>query len=148
MSGGQSGAAWPVAEHELRAGIAQDEIDGLARKLEVHRHRDQARAHDAEIGREILGAIGGEDGDAIAAREPARGERARDAVRHGVELGIAEFARRLLAAEIDDRDLAGIAIAADEVAEVGEGGHQPSTMSRMRYSLRTCTDYAFGGAVK
>ena len=60
-------------------------MDGLARKLEVHRHRDQAGAHDAEIGGEIFRAIGGEDGDAIAAREAAPEERARDAVRHRVE---------------------------------------------------------------
>ena len=98
-------AARRIAEHELRAGVAEDEMDGLARELEVHRHRDQARAHDAVIGREIFGAIGGEDGDAIAACKAALRQRAGDAVRHGVEPGIAELARHLLAAEIDDRDL-------------------------------------------
>ena len=95
-------------------------MDGLLRELEVHRHRDKARAHDAVIGREIFGAVGREDRDAVAAREAALGQRARDAVRHGVELGIAEFARRLLAAEIDDGDLGQVAVANDQIAEVGE----------------------------
>ena len=81
-------------------------MNGLARKLEIHRHGDQAGAHDAVIGREIFGAIGGEDGDAIAARKAALCQRPGDAVRHGVEPGIAELARDLLAAEIDDRGLA------------------------------------------
>ena len=43
MSGGQSAARAAIAEHEFRAGIANDEMDGLARKFEVHRHRDEAR---------------------------------------------------------------------------------------------------------
>ena len=83
--GGQSARRGEVAEHELRSGIAQDEMDGLARKLEVHRHRDEAGAHDAVIGGDVFGAIGRQDGDAVAAREAARGERTRDAIRHPVE---------------------------------------------------------------
>ena len=50
--------------------------------------------------------------------KPALGERARDAHRHGVELGIGVLARHLLAAEIDDRDLGQVAIAADQIAEI------------------------------
>ena len=46
-------------------------MDGVAGELEIHRHRNQARAHDAEIGGEIFGAIGGEDGNAIAACKAA-----------------------------------------------------------------------------
>ena len=57
-----------------------------ARKPEVHRHRDEAGAHDAEIGGEIFGAVGRQDGDAVAAREAAPAQRARDAIRHRVEL--------------------------------------------------------------
>src|SRR6516225_6373000 len=61
----------------------------------------------------------------------ARGKRAGDAVRHGVELGIADLAREL-AAEVDDRDLVEIAIAADEVPEVGERGHGNMVISASR----------------
>ena len=57
-------------------------MDGRARKLEIHRHRDEAGAHDAEIGGEVFRAVGGQDGDAVAAREAALGERARHAIRH------------------------------------------------------------------
>ncbi len=112
-----------VAEHELGTGIADDEVDRLPRELEVHRHRDEAGAHDAVIRRKIFGAVGGQDGDAVAALEPACGERARDAVRHGVELRVGEFTRALLAAEIDDRDLRQIAITLDEFAEIPEIRH-------------------------
>ena len=38
----------------------------VPRTLEIHRHRDQARAHDAEAGGDI-GAVGGEDCNPIAA---------------------------------------------------------------------------------
>ena len=51
-------AAREIAEHQPRAGVPDDEIDGLARKAIVHRHRHQARAHDAEVGGEIFGAVG------------------------------------------------------------------------------------------
>src|SRR5712671_1782434 len=69
--GGNVRAARGIAEHQLRAGIAEDEMDGVAGELEIHRHRNQARTRDAVIGREILGAIGGEDGNAIAACQAA-----------------------------------------------------------------------------
>ena len=49
-SPGQSLRRCAIAEHQLGAGILDDEMDGLLRKLEVHRHRDEAGAHDAEIG--------------------------------------------------------------------------------------------------
>ncbi len=132
---GHVGPARAVAEHQPRPGISQDEVDGGAGELEVHRHGDEARAHDAVIGRQILGAIGGKDGDAVAAGEAAGGERACDAVRHRVERPVGEFTGRLLAAEIDDRGLGGIAVVADEIAQVGEGG------SHRR-------GHPFGGAVR
>ena len=71
------GAPRRIAEHELRAGILDDEMDGLLRKLEVHRHRDEAGAHDAEIGREIFGAVGGEDRDRSPRAKPRCSARAR-----------------------------------------------------------------------
>jgi hypothetical protein len=98
-------------------------MNGRARKLEADRHRDETGAHDAVIGGEIFRAIGGEDGHSLPARKAARGKRAGDAVSHAVELAVADLAREL-AAEIDDRDLVEIAIARDEIAEVGERGHR------------------------
>ena len=52
-----------------------------------------------------------------AAPEPALRQRASHAHGHGIELGVAVFARHLLAAEIDDRDLGEIAVARDQVAD-------------------------------
>ena len=98
-------------------------MDGLARELEIDRHGDEAGPHDAEIGREIFGAIGRQDRDPLAAREAAGEQGAGDAVRHRVERAIAELARGLLAAEIDERDLVEIAVAVDQVAEVLELEH-------------------------
>src|SRR2546430_4088887 len=98
-------------------------MNGRARKLEADRHRDETGAHDAVIGGEIFRAIGGEDGHSLPARKATRGKRAGDVVSHGVELAVADLAREP-AAEIDDRDLVEIAIARDEIAEVGERGHR------------------------
>src|SRR5215467_4046346 len=97
-------------------------MNGRAGKLEADRHRDKTGAHDAVIGRQILRAIGGEDGHPLPARKAARAKRAGDAVAHGVERGIADLARALAAA-IDDSDLVEIAIARDEIAEIGEARH-------------------------
>ena len=112
---------WRVAEYQPRAAIAQDEGDGLGRKPVIDRHRDEACAHDAVIGGEIFHAVGGQDGDALAARKSARREAAGDRHRHGVEIAIGE-APLALAAEIDDGELGRVAVAADEVAEIGECG--------------------------
>jgi hypothetical protein len=125
-----------VAEHELGAAIRQDVMDRLARKLEVHRHRDQAGADDAVVGGEIFCAVGGKNSDAVAARQAALGQRTRDAVRHPVELGMAEFARRLLTAEVDDGDLVEVALATDEIAKIPKARH------------RSASHQLLGGAVK
>ena len=126
--GGHSRAPRGIAEHELRAGIAQDEIDGLARELEVDRHRDQAGAHDAEVGGEIFRAVGGKDGDAVAARQSARRQRAGDAVGHRVDLRVGESRgsssppRSMMAILLE------VAVAADQIAEIGEMRIGPITL--------------------
>src|SRR5262249_36868553 len=74
-------------------------------------------------GRNIFGAIGRQDGDALAAGEPACRERAGNAVRHVIERAVAELARHALAAEIDDRGLVEVATTIDQIAEVGEVRH-------------------------
>src|SRR5947209_1181540 len=98
-------------------------MNGLARELEVHWHRDQAGTHDAVIRGNKLSAIGGEDADAIPTRDAALRQGAGDAVRHVVDLAKRELARHLLAAEIDDRDLVEVAVAWNEIAEIGEDWH-------------------------
>src|SRR5215831_13608699 len=70
------------------------------------------------------------------ARQAARAKRAGDAVGHGVELGIADLAREL-AVEIDDRDLVEIAVAPDEIAEIGEARHG-SVLRGARDTHRSC----------
>ena len=92
-------------------------------KFEIHRHRDEACAHDAVIGRDIFGAVGGEQRDPVAALQAALDQRTGDAVRHRIELRESELPRALFAAEIDDRDFAKIAIAPDEIAEIGKAAH-------------------------
>ena len=116
-------AARCITEHELCAGILEDEADGRTRKLEIHRHRDKARAHRPETRGEVLRAVGGKDRDPIAAPKGAPAQRPRDRLGHLVEPRISEFARYLLAAEVDDRHLAEIAVAADQVPEIGAAVH-------------------------
>ena len=124
QAGRTIGVTRPVAEHQFRSAVLDNEMDGLARKAVVHRHRDEARAHDAVVGGEIFGAVHRQDRDAVAALEATLDQRARDAHAHGVELGIGVLARRLLAAEVDDRDLGEIATADNQVTEIG--GIEPS----------------------
>ena len=114
------GAARAVAKDQPRAAVGEDELDGGARELEIDRHRDEAGAHDAIDRGDEFGAVGGEDRHPVAAARPRLGERAGDAVRHRIERGERELARRSLAAEIDERDLGEIAVAADEIAGIGE----------------------------
>src|ERR1700728_2064027 len=98
-------------------------MNGLAREFEIDRHCNKAAAHDAVIGRDVFGAVGGQDRDAVAALQAALGEGAGNAVRHRIELRERELPWSLLAAEIDDRDLGEVAITPDQIAEIGEGGH-------------------------
>src|SRR5271165_2536785 len=105
-----------VAEQKLCAGIAQDEMNGVAGKLEVHRHCNEAGAHDAEIGSEIFHPIGGKDGNAVAARQSAPQQGAGYPVRHGIEPPIGKLTRRLFSAEIDDGELARVTVATNKVA--------------------------------
>src|SRR2546422_8525075 len=90
-----------VAEQELCAGIPQDETNAVPGKLEVHRHRNEAGTHNAEIGNEIFRSVEGENGNTIASYQSATPQRARDGVGHGIESRIGELARTLLSAEID-----------------------------------------------
>src|SRR5262249_788811 len=102
---------------------------GRCRKSKIDRHRYEAGAQDSVVGGEKLGAVGGEDADPLAAPETARRERARHAVRHRIEPAVAHLARRLFAAEIDERDLVEIALALDQIAEVGECSHNKHSTS-------------------
>ena len=65
--------------------------------------------------------------DRMATRSPRSNRRAAsaagDAVRHAVEFRKGDFAPALCVAEIDDRELLRIAVAADEIAEIDERGH-------------------------
>src|SRR5204862_7135335 len=91
---------------------------------------------DTEIGGEIFGTVGGKDRDPVPAHQAALDERARNAVGHAVELEIGELARRLLAAEIDDRDLAGVAVAHHEAAEIAEARHDGASLALRRRGRR------------
>ena len=100
-----------------------DAADSLAMLIELRGHKALI-AHDAETGGDIFGAVGGENRDPIAARKAALLERARDGVRHRIELRVTEFAGTSFAPEIDDRRLVEIAVAANEIAEIGEQRHR------------------------
>src|SRR5258708_5683749 len=63
-----------VAKYQPRAGVASDEIDGIAGKAVIDRHCDESGAHDAVIGGDELGPVGGQNRDAVAACQSARRE--------------------------------------------------------------------------
>ena len=127
--------AWLVAEHQLCAAVGDDEMNGLARKAIVHRHGDEACAHDAVVRRKILGAIHRQDGNAVTALETTFRQRSCHRHAHRIELRVSVLAGRLFAAEIDDRDFGKIAVADDQVAEVGKSRttHQADSKSRLSF---------------
>ena len=116
--GGQVARRSASAKTRRALGVLEDVVDRVARQLEAHRHRDHARAHDAEIGREVLRAIGGEDGDAVAAPMSARHQAARHRPRRPVDLAVGPLARRRRLGEIDEGDLLGVGGPVEQVAEI------------------------------
>ena len=117
-SGGQAARRSASVKTSCTPASSQDVMDRVARQLEAHRHRDHARAHGAEIGREVFGAIGGEDGDAVAAPISTRHQAARHRPRRPVDLAVGPLARRRRLGEIDDGDLLGIGGPVEQVAEI------------------------------
>jgi hypothetical protein len=111
-------AARRVAKCKPRPGVPDHVVDRGAGKLDVNRDRDQARAHDAEAGGEEFDPIRGDDRDPVAARETAAGERARDAVCHGVELAVRDLPRRPLATEVDHGGLVRIPVGMNEASQI------------------------------
>src|SRR5262249_52495032 len=117
------GAARAITEDELCTAILKDKMDQLPGKLEIDRHGDEACSHDAETRGDVFGAVGGEDRDPVTAGKTASLQRTRDGVRHCVELRICELAHTSFA-EIDDRRLVEVVVAADKIAEIGKERHR------------------------
>ncbi len=123
QAGWTGGPPLGIGEDEADLGVLEDVVDRVARQLEAHRHRDHARAHDAEIGREVFRAIGGEDGDAVAAPMSARHQAARHRPRRPVDLAVGPLARRRRLGEIDEGDLLGVGGPVEQVAEIVACAH-------------------------
>src|SRR5258707_904945 len=85
--------------------------------------RHKSRAHNSVVARKIFYPVSRQNGDPLAAFERARRQRPRNPARHCIKRSVAEFARRVFAAEIDDRGLVEIAVAVDEIAEITSAGH-------------------------
>ena len=115
----------PIAEHELGARVADHEFDGGAGTLDIHRHCDETRAHDAVTRREILGPVGRKNCRPVAARESTIGDCVGRAIGHRIEVSKGELARLLLAAEVDDGDLVEVPVPPDEIAKIVEHCGQP-----------------------
>ena len=58
-----------IGKHQLGAAVGQHVADGVGGELVTERHRDQPGPHDAVIGAQIVGAVGCQDGDGVAALE-------------------------------------------------------------------------------
>ena len=101
--GRQGAAPRRVAEHVADPGVVQNERDGLGGKLMVEGNSDESRPEDAEIGDHVLGPVGREDGDPVAAHQAARQQPARAGVGQVVDLPVRIFARMLPIAAVDQR---------------------------------------------
>ncbi len=115
--------AGAIDEGEDDAAVGEDVVDRVLRQLGVDGHRDEAAAHDAEIGGDVFGAIGGEDGDRRTARQPRLGQEPRHAAGERVDLGMAVGQRLIGLSQVDDGGAGEVAAAIDEIAEIGPARH-------------------------
>ena len=123
-AGGYRGPALGIDEHERDAGVAQHVLDRRRRQLEVDRHRHHPRSHRPEKGRQVLGAIGREDGDAVATLGAVSHQAACHGRRRAIEGVVAPLARFRRIAEVDQRDPLGRGRAGHHVAEVARAHHR------------------------
>ena len=121
-----------VHEQQLRAAVAQHMLHGLVREAPIDRHRDEARAHGAEIDGEPVGAVGGEDGDALAALEPPPQQRAGDGAGALVEPAVRALGRTFPVGRVDDRGQVRVLVPVHEVAEIVAHGCLPPCCRRGR----------------
>src|SRR3546814_9119952 len=75
-----------------------------------------------------------QDGDALAALQPARDERPGDCVGFGVELAIGQAARPRLVQQVDQRDLVQVSAAVDQIAEIARVRHADRKSTRLNSS--------------
>ena len=84
-----------VVDQQLGRRIAQDVFELRHGEPPVERQHDGAQPPAGELELEVLGAVGREQGDAVAAADAQRGQRRREPIRPRIELGIGELPRRL-----------------------------------------------------
>ncbi len=120
--GGHGRPALGVAQHELHARVAHHEIDRVARELVVHGHGHEAGAHDPEIGNQELGAVGRQEGHRVAADKAALEQAPRAGIRQGIDFAVGVFARVRPVEAVDQRELGGVFVAIQKIAEVGQHG--------------------------
>ena len=111
-----------IGEAECDGSIVDDVVDRFLRQLRIDGHRDQPRAHDAEVGGQDLRPVQRQDADAGAAREARLRELARDAHGHRVDRAVAVSPRRVRLAQVDDGDAVLVEAAVGQVAEVAPAG--------------------------
>ena len=127
-----------VADHQLGVAVVDDVGHGLGRQLVVHRHRHQARLHGAEEGEQELGAVGRQDGDAIAALQSALQQPARHRAAQADDVAVGVGALAAVAAGVDQRQRVLRNVARDRVALVvvrdGHHGMGYSTNSNTAFT--------------
>src|SRR5439155_22652414 len=80
--------ALTIAEDQVHARVAQDEVDGVPRELVINGDGDETWAHRPEVGDEELRAVRGKNGHRVAPAEPAGEEPSRAGVGELVNLAV------------------------------------------------------------
>ena len=94
-----------IGDEEPRLGVGEPVLDAVVAVEHRHREQDRAELPDAEEDRGRLGRRRQDDGDAVARRHAARGERVGGLVREVLQLAPVELARRAVEALPDHREL-------------------------------------------
>jgi hypothetical protein len=111
----------PVVDQERRRRIGQDVLQLRHGEPPVERQHDGAQPSAGELQLEVFRAIGRQEGHSIAFADSSRGERARQPVGAGMQVGVAQLPSGLQVMDREPgRPAAGVM--GDPVV-VGDGGH-------------------------
>ena len=109
-----------VVDQEFRRRVAQDVFQLGHREPPVERQHDGAQPAAGELDLEVLGAVGRQQGDAVAAADAHRRQHRGQPGNAPVEIRVTEFTRRLQIVEGERRRTAA-GVVGDPVV-IGDGG--------------------------
>ncbi|CFO21169.1 Uncharacterised protein [Bordetella pertussis] len=107
-----------VDEGQTRLAVLQQERQRVGRQLVVDRHGHHARAHDAQVGDQELGAVDAHQGDGVARFQALAQQAARAGVGQPVQVPVGVDPRRLVVEAVDQRNGGGVLVRVSKLAQI------------------------------